>query len=706
MKQSKDKSRKPRKVYRVSAAELAGKLEAIDQAQAVIEFAMDGTILAANDNFLQVMGYSFEEIEGKHHRVFVDDEYARSDTYAQFWRNLNEGKFETAEYRRRGKGGREVWILASYNPIVDARGKPYKVVKFATDVTQVKIRNADSAGQIDAISKSNAVIEFAMDGTILSANENFRKAMGYRLDEVRGKHHRMFVEPHYAESAAYKQFWERLRQGKHDSGEYKRLGKGGREVWIQASYNPILDLNGKPFKVVKYATDVTQQKLKAADYEGQLAAIGKSNAVIEFSMDGIIQNANENFLHATGYTLAEVQGKHHSMFLTPEDARSDAYRQFWRKLNEGQYQTGEYKRIAQGGRELWLQASYNPILDLNGRPFKVVKYATAITERKQANLQLAAAIDALSRGDLTYSMQGELTGDNAVLRDKMNETITALANLVAQINQSVDTVRSGAADIAQGNSDLSDRTQAQSTSLQDTASRLDELTGTVKQNANSAAQANQLASGASDAADKGGKVVSEAVAAMGAITDASKRVADIIGVIEQIAFQTNMLALNAAVEAARAGDQGRGFAVVAAEVRTLAQRSASAAKEIKALIQDSQDKVEQGSKLVNRSGDTLHEIVASVKKVSEIIGEIDSASDKQAQGIDQINSSIAAMDKNTQQNAAMVEQATAAAESMSEQARNMAELVKFFKVSGGAAPERPAKRTPAANGGRPRSAHA
>lgn len=548
------------------------------------------------------------------------------------------------------------------------------------DSAEQQLRNADFAGQIAAIAKSNAVIEFATDGTILSANDNFLNAMGYRLDEVKGQHHRMFVDPEYAKSEPYRLFWERLRQGKHDIGEYKRLGRGGREVWIQASYNPILDLNGKPFKIVKYAQDVTAQKLQAADYAGQLAAISKSNAVISFAMDGTIVSANDNFLNAMGYRLNEVQGKHHSMFVVPEEARSEGYRQFWKKLNDGEYQSGEYKRIAKGGREVWLQASYNPILDLNGKPFKVVKYATVITERKQVNLRLTAAIDALSRGDLTFHMQGEFTGDNAALRDKMNSTIAGLANMVRQINHAMDTVRGGAADIAAGNSDLNERTQQQSTALQDTAARLEELTGTVKQNAGNANEANLLASGASDAAQKGGHVVGEAVGAMHAITEASKRVADIIGVIEQIAFQTNMLALNAAVEAARAGDQGRGFAVVAAEVRTLAQRSASAAREIKALIQDSQDKVEQGARLVNRSGETLNEIVDSVKKVNDIIGEIDRASELQAEGIDHINTSIAAMDKNTQQNAAMVEEATAAAESMTEQARKMGDLVQFFKV--------------------------
>jgi methyl-accepting chemotaxis protein len=316
-------------------------------------------------------------------------------------------------------------------------------------------------------------------------------------------------------------------------------------------------------------------------------------------------------------------------------------------------------------------------------------------------------VESLANGDLTASMAGDYFGDFALLRDQLNASMGTLGTLVNQISQASETINSAASDISEGNSNLNTRTQEQSSALEETASSLEELTATVKQNANNANQANQLAAGARDAAEKGGQVVGEAVSAMSAITDSSKKVADIIGVIEQIAFQTNMLALNAAVEAARAGDQGRGFAVVAAEVRTLAQRSASAAKEIKALIVDSAEKVEQGAKLVNRSGETLTAIVTSVKKVSDIIGEIDAASEQQASGIDQINSAIAQMDKNTQQNAAMVEEATAAAESMTEQSRSLTELVRFFKVGEGSdqkASVAPAGRKPAGGGAKPRAA--
>jgi methyl-accepting chemotaxis protein len=380
--------------------------KAISKSQAVIEFNMDGTIVTANENFLKAMGYSLAEIQGKHHSMFVAPGTRDSAEYREFWARLNRGEFQAAQYKRIGKGGREIWIQASYNPMFDGRGKPVGVIKFATDITAQKIRNMEDAGRIAAMSRAQAVIEFNMDGTIVTANENFLKAMGYSLAEIQGKHHGMFVTPADRGSAAYREFWESLNRGNYQAAEYKRIGKGGKEVWILASYNPILNEAGKPFKVVKFATDVSEQKLKAADNEGQIAAIGKSQAVIEFNMDGTIRFANPNFLNAMGYSLPEIQGKHHSMFVEQDERNSPGYREFWQNLNRGQYQAAEYRRIAKGGREVWIQASYNPILDLNGKPFKVVKYATDITAqavaRKKAE-RARALIDQVAEGSEAMS---------------------------------------------------------------------------------------------------------------------------------------------------------------------------------------------------------------------------------------------------------------------------------------------------------------
>ncbi|ABD89625.1 methyl-accepting chemotaxis protein [Rhodopseudomonas palustris] len=372
---------------RSSDAESAAQMQAISRSQGVIEFAIDGTILTANQNFLDALGYSLAEIKGKHHRMFVDPDERDGAAYRAFWASLGRGEYQAAEYKRIGKGDREVWIQASYNPIMDRSGKPAKVIKFATDVTARKIRGMEDAGKIAAILRAQAVIEFNLDGTIITANDNFLGVMGYALADVVGKPHSMFVEPAERDSAAYRAFWAGLNRGEYLAAEFKRIGKGGREVWILASYNPIIDEKGKVFKVVKFATEVTQQKLRFTELDGQVQAIGKSQAVIEFAMDGTILGANGNFLDAMGYSLAEIKGRHHSMFVDPSERDGAAYRAFWATLNRGEFQAAEYKRIGKGGREVWIQATYNPILDLNGKPFKIVKYASDTTARVIARIK-------------------------------------------------------------------------------------------------------------------------------------------------------------------------------------------------------------------------------------------------------------------------------------------------------------------------------
>ena len=385
--------------------------------------------------------------------------------------------------------------------------------------------------------------------------------------------------------------------------------------------------------------------------------------------------------------MEEIRGKHHRLFVEPEYERSAEYRQFWDKLGHGEYDEGQYKRIAKGGREVWLQASYNPILDPDGKPFKVVKYATDITKQKEDEVELqevmsetTEVMNFLSAGDLNHQMMGEYSDKFTQLKNAINDSIGNLFNMVNEIRTASVNMSSGASEIAQGNADLSQRTEEQASSLEETASSMEEMTSTVKQNADNARQANQLAGDARVQAEGGGQVVQKAVGAMSEINKSSKKISDIISVIDEIAFQTNLLALNAAVEAARAGEQGRGFAVVAGEVRNLAQRSAGAAKEIKSLINDSVDKVEEGTKLVDESGSTLDEIVKAVGKVSDIIAEIATAGQEQSSGIEQVNKAVMQMDEMTQQNAALVEEAASASESMEEQAKGLIKLMEFFTV--------------------------
>jgi methyl-accepting chemotaxis protein len=438
----------------------------------------------------------------------------------------------------------------------------------------------------------------------------------------------------------------------------------------------------------KYATDIAEQKMRLADYEGLITAINKAQAVIEFDLDGTIRTANANFLSVLGYTLDEVKGRHHSLFVAPSQRDSAEYRAFWAKLGRGEYDAGQYLRIGKGGREVWIQASYNPIFDSDGKPYKVVKYATDVTSQVVMSHQLESAVKetlsvvkSATEGHLLerIPMHGK-TGEIETLCQSINSLLEATMTLMRSVKTATAEVQSGAEEISRGNTDLSQRTEEQASSLEETASSMEEMTSSVKQTADNAGQANQLATAARQQAEKGGAIVGSAVTAMRQINTSSKKIADIIGVIDEIAFQTNLLALNAAVEAARAGEQGRGFAVVASEVRSLAGRSATAAKEIKGLIQDSVAKVEEGSKLVDESGKALDDIVNSVKRVTDIVSEIAAASQEQSSGIEQVGKAVAQMDEVTQQNAALVEQAAAASQSIVDQARALNELIAGYDV--------------------------
>ncbi len=547
-------------------------------------------------------------------------------------------------------------------------------------------------GQINAIQKTLGVIEFSLDGKILSVNENFAAVTGYSVEEIVGKHHSMFVDATYRNSAEYKAFWEKLGNGESFEGQFKRVGKDGKDIWLHASYNPIFDLNGKPYKVVKYASDITADKLKNNEMAVELAAINSIQGIVEFDMDGKILNGNPIFLKAVDYTLEQIQGKHHSMFVDPAEHQSPAYREFWDKLKTGQAQSGRFKRIINGGKEIWVQALYAPIHNPEGVPYKVIRFASYVTDQVEAerNLMMAveetqAIIQAAKAGDISHriSLEGK-KGNIMQLCDGVNALMDKMTEVIIQVRQAGETINTAAGEISSGNNDLSQRTEHQASSLEETASSMEQLAGTVKQNADNAKQANQLAAAASNVAVKGGDVVNQVITTMADINESSRKIEDIISVIDGIAFQTNILALNAAVEAARAGEQGRGFAVVAGEVRNLAQRSASAAKEIKQLISASVAKVQDGSKLVEDAGQTMQEIVSSVKRVTDIMVEISSASSEQSAGIDQVNRAIASMDEATQQNAALVEEAAAAAESLVDQAINLMDVVSSFKLSTGA----------------------
>jgi methyl-accepting chemotaxis protein len=453
--------------------------------------------------------------------------------------------------------------------------------------------------KLEALNKAQAVIEFNLDGSIITANENFLRTVGYSLPEIQGKHHSMFVESAFRETAAYAEFWRRLKAGEYQAARYKRLGKGGKEVWIEASYNPLLGRDGKPFKIVKFATDITTQMEEQAGLKGQVEAIGKSQAVISFDLDGNILDANANFLAAIGYSLPEIRGKHHSMFVEPGMRTSPEYLEFWRRLKNGEFQTAQYKRIGKGGREIWIEASYNPILDASGRPYKVVKYATDVTQ------QVGLLIN---------------------LRDMIE---TNFGEIDAAVGQSTREASSA-----------SQAATATSSNVQMMASAAEELAASVREISQSMATsrvATDIAFAEANSANEYTDKLSSAAEAMGGI----------INLIQSIAGQINLLALNATIESARAGEAGRGFAVVASEVKNLASQAAKATEqistEIDAVRSVSSGVVEALTKIRNSVETMRNHVVgaaSAVEQQSAVTQEMSSNMQDASQAVTRIASNI------------------------------------------------------------------
>ncbi|WP_027601252.1 PAS domain S-box protein [Ectopseudomonas oleovorans] len=681
---------------RLQAVEYEGKIEAIHRSQAVIEFDLQGNVLWANDNFLGMTGYALDELRGRHHSLMCPADYARSAEYALLWNRLGQGVFDTGVYKRIRRDGRPIWIQATYNPILDSDGRPYKVVKFATDVTDAQLQAAEFEGKMAAIDRAQAVIEFDLHGNILTANENFLSAMGYSLDEVRGKHHRIFCEPEHARSPGYRLFWEKLGRGDFDTGLYKRRASDGRQVWIQATYNPILDAEGKPYKVVKFASDVTESQLRNSDYEGKVAAIDRSQAIAEFSLDGTVLTANRNFLLALGYQADEVVGKHHRIFCPDDYARSAEYRLFWDKLARGEFDAGVYKRRNSRGEEIWIQATYNPIFDADGKPCKVVKFAVDITESQIRNSDYAGKVAAIDRGQavIEFDLTGKILEANRNFLATLGYRLEEIRGQHHRIFCEAEHVASGEyrefwARLAQGEvfggrfmrlSKFGQRIWIQATynpifdadgqvhkvvkfatditrqveleqhlrqKIEQMNLSLHALTRSINQIAETTDDANRMARRTLEEAERGSLTLGRSLDAMEAIGTTAGGIQDIVQVISDIANQTNMLAFNAAIEAARAGEHGLGFSVVADEVRKLAEKSSQATKEINKLILESVKSIAQGSEISRSVGEAFGLIAEGVGKTQQSIEAINGSTAAQLEDAARVNQLIQELDAAT-----------------------------------------------------------
>ena len=469
--------------------------------------------------------------------------------------------------------------------------------------------NEDEKIKAKAVDDNYAVISFSPEGIILSANKNFLDALGYTKEEVIGNHHRMFCTEALGKSKQYSDFWASLNSGNTQTSEFKRIKKDGSTIFIQASYTPILNSSGKVVKVIKFAQDITERKLKALDYRGQLKAIGKSQAVIEFNMDGTIITANDNFLNTLGYSLSEVVGKHHSIFCESSYKNSNEYKQFWENLNKGQFESGQFLRVGKNNKDIWIQATYNPIMDLDDKPFKVVKYATDITERKNRIFQIDENVKKLTSSLSHLTTASESMSEGAKVTKNGSLKISTSVN---QLNEAVSSV----------------------------SNKVEDMVGSIRTISTSSAKAEKIAKAAQDQSK-------DTTNDMLKLNEESEKIGETINIITQIAFQTNILSLNAAVEAATAGEAGKGFAVVAAEVRNLASRSDEAAKQITNAIELIQSLVKNSLVSINKIDKTIEEITTmstdistSITKQETISSELAETSLDASSGVSEISRSM------------------------------------------------------------------
>ena len=649
-------------------------LDAIRRSHLVARLDSDGSFAEVNGPYEASLGYGEGELLGKNYLSLVrqkDQGWVKGTLRPE----IAAGRDVSLICPRLNKDGTEVWLDVAYLAVGSG-----ETLILARDITEFHLRRRDNRGHTDAVKSSMATIEFDLSGTILDANPLFLATTGYRLEEIRGKNHRIFMPAGQADGPEYAALWQRLARGASENGEVMRIAKSGEPIWLRATYETLRDAEGRPFKVVKYGFDVTETKNVSADARSQIDAIQKVQAVIEFSPEGKILRANENFCAAMGYDAAEMVGKHHSMFVSPEQAASPEYKVFWTRLAAGEHFSGDFERIGKNGRQVFIRASYNPICDAAGRVTKVVKFAVDTTVSQLLSMSLKEGLQRLSSGDLSVRITTDLREMDGVRTD-FNSSVERLQDVVMGVIERSRRIDEETDVIDQATDELARRTEQQAATLEESAAALEELSTSVRNAAGEAAKATTQASEARRDTEESSKIVGATVRAVDAIAESSRKISSITSVIDDIAFQTNLLALNAGVEAARAGDAGRGFAVVASEVRALAQRSSEAAKEIAGLITTSEKQVDEGVKLVGQTGEALNKIATVMISIHDSISQISHSAQEQATGLSELNTAIDELDRAVQHNASMAEETNASAQSLRASVNEMNREVSYFDVA-------------------------
>lgn len=614
-------------------------IEAINRSQAVIEFNLDGTVITANQNFLKVMGFELSEIQGKHHRNFCEKEYAESDEYRNFWAKLNRGEFDSGEYKRLGKNGKEVWILASYNPILGQDGKPYKVVKFATDITQSKI---ELKVRTDIMNMTSIVSESDLKGDILSINEKFLEVSKYPKEELIGRPHNTTRHPDMPKEV-FKEMWSTIGRGKIFRGVVKNRAKDGTPYYVDAVIAPIMGENGKPKKYIGVRYDITEMEIERQNMKGIFSAIDSAYAYIEFDVKGNVSLANKNFLSTMGYELDEIKGKHHRQFCEESFVKSSDYDYLWKSLGEGKSHSGIFKRIKKNGEEVWLQSVYAPVFDEVGRVSKVIKIASDVTAQQKMLVSIQETAASLA------SASTELTA-----------TATQMSSTAEKTSTDAQSAALSAADVATG--------------VQTVATNIEEMVASIKEIGRSTSESSQMAKMTLQKAQESNVTVTK-------LGTSSQEIGDVIKVISSIAQQTNLLALNATIEAARAGEAGKGFAVVANEVKELAKQTAKATDDItnkigaiqhdtKSAISAIADISQSVEKLNSISG----VIAAAVEEQSATTNEISRVVVQSKKGVESIAETVKTVSKAASESSASSEQTLIASRELAQLAEKLSAL--------------------------------